>query len=174
LSDKETAVLVDDRAVSDYFDRVVQAAADSPAVTLKLVSNWVSGELFRLMGESGADISAVKILPEHLVALINLVAANTINQTAAKQVFGVMFNTGRSPANIVQELGLEQISDAGALAAAARQVIADNPGPVEQFLGGKEAVIKFLVGQVMRATRGKANPQLAEEALREQLPSPKA
>jgi aspartyl-tRNA(Asn)/glutamyl-tRNA(Gln) amidotransferase subunit B len=174
LSDKETAVLVDDRAVSDYFDRVVQAAADSPAVTPKLVSNWVSGELFRLMGESGADISAVKILPEHLVALINLVAANTINQTAAKQVFGVMFNTGRSPANIVQELGLEQISDAGALAAAARQVIADNPGPVEQFLGGKEAVIKFLVGQVMRATRGKANPQLAEEALREQLPSPKA
>jgi aspartyl-tRNA(Asn)/glutamyl-tRNA(Gln) amidotransferase subunit B len=80
-----------------------------------------------------------------------------------------MFESGRPPAEIVKELGLEQISDAGQLVAKVQQVIADNPGPVEQFRGGKETVIKFLVGQVMRATRGKANPQLAEQILREQL-----
>jgi aspartyl-tRNA(Asn)/glutamyl-tRNA(Gln) amidotransferase subunit B len=169
LSRQEAAVLVEDRAVAEFFDRAVAAAAKSAGVTPKLISNWVAGELFRLLSERSADIAGLKLQPEHLVALIELVNANTINQTGAKQVFGVMFESGRSPVEIVKELGLEQISDAGQLVATVQQVIADNPGPVEQFRGGKETVIKFLVGQVMRATRGKANPQLAEQMLREQL-----
>ena len=169
LSGKEAAVLVEDRAVAEFFDRAVAVAANSAGVTPKLISNWVSGELFRLLSETGSDIAELKIQPEQLVTLIELVNANTINQTGAKQVFGVMFETGRSPAEIVKELGLEQISDAGQLLSTVQQVIADNPGPVEQFRGGKETVIKFLVGQVMRATRGKANPQLVEQMLREQL-----
>jgi aspartyl-tRNA(Asn)/glutamyl-tRNA(Gln) amidotransferase subunit B len=138
-------------------------------VTPKLISNWISGELFRLLGERGLDISQVKIKPEHLVTLIELVNANTLNQPAAKQTFGVMFDTGRSPQEIVEELGLRQISDANQIAEVARQVITANPEPVAQFKGGKEATLKFLVGQVMKATRGKANPQLAEQVLREQL-----
>jgi aspartyl-tRNA(Asn)/glutamyl-tRNA(Gln) amidotransferase subunit B len=171
LSPAEAAVLVEDRAVAEYYQQVVEAAGDSTEVTPKLISNWVSGELFRLLGESGQEISQVKIRPADLVALIELVNKNVINQTAAKQTFGVMFETGRSPQKVVKELGLEQISDTGELIALARQVLADNPDAVEQFKKGKETVIKFLVGQVMRATRGKANPQLAEQLLRKELQS---
>jgi aspartyl-tRNA(Asn)/glutamyl-tRNA(Gln) amidotransferase subunit B len=121
------------------------------------------------LSERGVEINQLRIKPEHLVALIELVNANTINQPAAKQTFGVMFDTGRPPQEIVEEMGLQQISDTGQLVATAQEVIAANPGPVEQFKAGKETTIKFLVGQMMKATRGKANPQLAEQVLREQL-----
>jgi aspartyl-tRNA(Asn)/glutamyl-tRNA(Gln) amidotransferase subunit B len=173
LTSKEAAILIEDRAIAEYFESAVATAGDKPAVTPKLISNWVSGELFRLLGEHGVEISQVKIKPEHLVALIELVNANTINQPAAKQAFALMFDTGRPPLEIVDELGLRQISDASQLVAVARQVITDNPEPVEQFKAGKEATLKFLVGQVMKATRGKANPQLAEQVLREQLKNDK-
>jgi aspartyl-tRNA(Asn)/glutamyl-tRNA(Gln) amidotransferase subunit B len=169
LSKKEALILIEDRAIAEYYERVVVVAQGHSMVTPKLISNWISGELFRLLGERGLDISQVKIKPEHLVTLIELVNANTLNQPAAKQTFGVMFDTGRSPQEIVEELGLRQISDANQIAEVARQVITDNPEPVAQFKGGKEATLKFLVGQVMKATRGKANPQLAEQVLREQL-----
>ncbi len=169
LSAKEAAVLVEDRAVAEYFDEVVEAASKFEGVTPKLVSNWISGELFRLLSESGQDISQVKVEPAELAALIQLVNANTINQTGAKKTFGVMFETGRPPQDIVKELGLEQISDEDQLAAVVQQVIDEQADAVEQFKKGKDTVIKFLVGQVMRATRGKANPQLAEQVLRDQL-----
>lgn len=167
LTHKEALVLTDDQAVADYFDRVVAAA--NGKVAPKLISNWVTGELFRLLSETGCDITAIKIEPAHLVGLIELLNANTINQPAAKQTFGVMFETGRPPQEIVEELGLQQISDTGALTAIVQQVITDNPDQVGQFKAGKDKVIKYLIGQVMRATRGKANPQLAEQVLREQM-----
>lgn len=169
LSKKEAAILSEDRVTAEYYESVVAAAGDKPGVTPKLISNWVSGELFRLLGEREIELSQVKVKPEHLVALIELVNSNTINQPAAKQTFGVIFDTGRPPLEIVEELGLRQISDAGQLVTVVQQVIADNPEPATQFRAGKEATLKFLVGQVMKATRGKANPQLAEQVLREQL-----
>lgn len=169
LSQKEAEILIEDRSTAAYYESVVAAASDKAAVTPKLISNWVSGELFRLLGERGIEISEVRIKPEQLVALIELVGSNAINQPAAKQTLGVMFDTGRPPLDIIEELGLRQISDTSQLAAVAQQIIADNPDPVAQFRAGKEATLKFLVGQVMKATRGKANPQLAEQALREQL-----
>ncbi len=169
LSQKEALILSEDRGIAEYYEKAVAAALGHPAVTPKLISNWVSGELFRLLGERDIEISEVKIKPEHLVALIELVNSNTINQPGAKQTFGVMLNTGRPPQEIVEELGLRQISDTDQIAEIARQVIAANPEPVAQFKGGKETTLKFLVGQVMKATRGKANPQLAEQVLREQL-----
>jgi aspartyl-tRNA(Asn)/glutamyl-tRNA(Gln) amidotransferase subunit B len=169
LAKKEAQTLAEDRAVAEYYEAVVAAAKDAAEVTPKLISNWISGELFRLLGESGADITGLKIQPVDLVALIKLVAAKTINQTAAKQTFGVMFETGRPPKEIVAELGLEQISDESQLAGTVEQVIAAHPDPVAQFKAGKETILKFLVGQVMRETRGKANPQLAEQILREKL-----
>jgi aspartyl-tRNA(Asn)/glutamyl-tRNA(Gln) amidotransferase subunit B len=103
------------------------------------------------------------------VALVEAVTTNTINQSAAKKVLGVMFETGQAPQAIVKALGLEQISDEGQLVAMVQQVLIDHPGPVEQFKAGKEGVINFLVGQVMRASRGKANPKVAEEALRQAI-----
>ncbi len=169
LSKKEALILIEDRAIAEYYERVVAIAQDHPTVTPKLISNWVSGELFRLLGERGMEIGQIKIKPEHLVTLIELVNANTLNQPAAKQTFGIMFDTDRPPQEIVEELGLRQISDTNQIAEVARQVITDNPEPVAQFKGGKETTLKFLVGQVMKATRGKANPQLAEQVLREQL-----
>jgi len=169
LTPQEAAVLVEDAEVAGYYDRVVATAQKSKDVTPKLVSNWMSGEMFRALSDSGMAISDVKIEPDDLVSLIVLVNSNTINQSAAKKVFGKMFETGESPKTLVEKMGLQQISDEGELAGIVQQVIADNPGPVEQFKGGKETVIQFLVGQVMRATRGKANPQVAEQMLREEL-----
>jgi aspartyl-tRNA(Asn)/glutamyl-tRNA(Gln) amidotransferase subunit B len=121
------------------------------------------------LSASGLEISRVKIQPQDLVALIDLVNSNTVHQPGAKKIFSVMFETGRPPQEIMAELGLQQISDAGQLAAIVRQVIAEHPDPVEQFKAGKDKTIMFLVGQVMRASRGKANPQLAEQILRDQL-----
>jgi aspartyl-tRNA(Asn)/glutamyl-tRNA(Gln) amidotransferase subunit B len=169
LSRYDASVLVEDQAVADYFERAVQVAGDT--ISPKLVANWMSGELFRLMNQTGTDITDVKVKPEDLVALIVMVKAGTINQPAAKKTFGLMWKTGRSPQAIVEERGLKQISDAGELVGIVAQVVADNPDPVAQFKAGKETIIRFLIGQVMKATRGKANPQLAEQLLREQLQS---
>jgi aspartyl-tRNA(Asn)/glutamyl-tRNA(Gln) amidotransferase subunit B len=169
LTRKEAEILIEDRPTAAYYDRVVAAASDKTDVTPKLISNWVAGELFRLLGETQTEIATLKIEPAHLVELIALVNAKAINQPAAKQLLGVMFETGRPPQVLVEELGLQQISDTNALVGIAAQVIRDHPDVVEQFKNGKETVLKFLVGQVMRATRGKANPQLAEQLLREQL-----
>lgn len=169
LSRKEAQTLAEDRAVADYYEAVVAVAAETNDVTPKLISNWISGELFCLLAESGAALAEVKIQPAHLVELIKLVNAKVVNQTVAKQVFGVMFETGRPPKAIVAELGLEQISDEGHLVGIVEQVITAHPEPAAQFKAGKETTLKFLVGQVMRATRGKANPQLAEQLLKEKL-----
>lgn len=169
LTRQEARVLVEDRLIAEYYERTVAAAKDIQSVTPKLISNWVSVELFRLLGESGLEISQAKIQPQHLVALIGLVSSNVTNQTGAKKILGVMFETGRPPQEIMKELGLQQISDEGQLAAIVQQVIAEHPDPVEQFKAGKDKTIMFLVGQVMRASRGKANPQLAEQLLRDQL-----
>jgi aspartyl-tRNA(Asn)/glutamyl-tRNA(Gln) amidotransferase subunit B len=169
LSGYDTSVLVEDRAVADYFERVVQVAGDT--ISPKLVANWVTGELFRLMNETGTAIAEAKIGPEDLATLIAMVKAGAINQPAAKEAFGVMWETGRSPQEIVEERGLKQMSDAGELVAIVAQVIADNPDPAAQFKAGKETIIRFLIGQVMKVTHGKANPQLAEHLLREQLQS---
>jgi aspartyl-tRNA(Asn)/glutamyl-tRNA(Gln) amidotransferase subunit B len=167
LNEKEATLLADDQEIATYFDSVMESISVKATVTPKQINNWISGELFRLL--SNSDMADMKIKPIDFVALVELVNADTINQPAAKQVFGIMFETGRPPQEIVKELGLEQISDTSALVEIAQKVISDNPKPVAQFREGKDAVIKFLVGQVMKATRGKANPQLAEQVLREQL-----
>jgi aspartyl-tRNA(Asn)/glutamyl-tRNA(Gln) amidotransferase subunit B len=169
LSRYDAGVLVEDRSVADYFERAVQVAGGR--VAPKLVANWVTGELFRLMNEAGVGIAEVKVGPADLVMLIGMVQEGLINQPAAKKTFGVMWETGRPPREIVDELGLAQISDAGQLAGTVARVIADNADAVAQVKAGKETTLRFLVGQVMKATRGKANPQLAEQLLREQLAS---
>jgi aspartyl-tRNA(Asn)/glutamyl-tRNA(Gln) amidotransferase subunit B len=169
LSRYDANVLVEDQAVADYFEQALRVATGG--ATPKQVANWVSGELFRLMKETGTSIAAVKMKPEDVAALADMVQSGAITQTAAKEAFGVMWETGRSPQAIVEDRGLAQISDAGELAGIVAQVVADNPDPVAQFRAGKETTLRFLMGQVMRATRGKANPQLVEQLLREHLKS---
>lgn len=136
----------------------------------KKVGNWIQTELFRLQKEAGDEDGAVKVpAPEHLAELLRLVDAGTINQTAAKQVFEEMFRSGRAPAEVVQALGLTQVSDADALGRIVDEVIAANPRPVADYKSGKTSAAGRLVGEVMKATRGRANPAVVIELVRARL-----
>jgi aspartyl-tRNA(Asn)/glutamyl-tRNA(Gln) amidotransferase subunit B len=166
LSLSEAEVLVADRAVADYFEAAVkQSSGRSP----KSVSNWLTGELFRYMNESLTPIDQVKITPPLLAELIDLVESGAININTGKRVLGEMFTSGESAKAIVAARGLAQISDTGAIEAIVTKVLDANPAQVAKFLSGKETVLGFLVGQVMKESRGKANPGAVQEIVRRQL-----
>ena len=171
LSRYDAGVLTAERPVADYFEACVRAlpASLKGKEAAKTVANWITGELFRLLKAADVEIEAIKITPKALAELLDLVEKGTISISMAKEVFGEMFQTGRSPSQIVQEKGLVQISDVEELSRIVEQVIEENPGPVAEYLGGKEPVLRFLVGQVMKATRGKANPHLVNELLKQKL-----
>ncbi len=160
LHPRDAAVLVEERGIAEYFEAVVAAAGDA-----RTVANWITGELFRLMNAAGTGIEAVKITPDAFAGLLRLVAAGQINLNSAKRVFGIMFETGRPADEIVQELGLLQVSDADALAAAVAQVVARYPDEVAKYRGGKATLFNWFLGQVMRETRGKGNPAVVRELL---------
>ena len=163
LGAQDIGVLVDDQEVAAYFEEAASLADP------KLVSNWVTVELFRRLKEDGVEFGAIKVRPQALAELIGLLKSGAINQPAAKEVFGVLWAEGGSPASIVQERGLGQISDTGALEQAVAEALAANLDAVEKIRAGNDKAVKFLIGQVMKATRGKANPALVEELLRRQL-----
>jgi aspartyl-tRNA(Asn)/glutamyl-tRNA(Gln) amidotransferase subunit B len=127
------------------------------------------GELPRLINQERMEISALKIKPARLVQMLKLIDAGTISGKIAKTVFAEMLATGADPAQIVKEKGLVQMSDAGELLAAVQAVLAANPEQVQQYREGKTKVMAFLVGQLMKQTKGKANPQLANKLLEEEL-----
>ena len=172
LSRYDAEVLTAERPVADYFEACVQALPPNLGGKeggAKTVANWITGELFRLLKAADIGIETIKITPDALGELLTLVERDTINISIAKDVFAEMFKTGRTASQIVKEKGLVQISDAEELSRIVEQVIAENPGPVEEYLAGKETVLRFLVGQVMKATRGKANPHLANKLFEEKL-----
>jgi aspartyl-tRNA(Asn)/glutamyl-tRNA(Gln) amidotransferase subunit B len=164
LSRYDAALLTADRAIADYFEMCV-SNLKSQISNFKAVANWMTGELFRLMNETGAAIEQVKVKPADLVALVEMMGRGQVNQNTAKRVFADMFATGEPPASIVERRGFAQISDASALAAIVERVLDENPKQVADYLGGKEQLWKWLLGQVMKATRGQANPQAAQVAL---------
>ena len=172
LSAYDADLLTLNRATADYFEAVVgakQASGDAAAQFAKQVANWTLGELTRLLNESGGDIGGVKIAPRNFVELLDMVESGALSNNMAKTVFEEMFGGGGAPSQIAEERGLAQISDADALSDAVAQAIAANPKPVAEYLDGKEQAVRFLVGQVMRITRGKANPQLALQLLEAEL-----
>ncbi|WP_227764864.1 Asp-tRNA(Asn)/Glu-tRNA(Gln) amidotransferase subunit GatB [Zhaonella formicivorans] len=160
----DAEVLTGSKALAEFFDAVMQHYKDP-----KVVSNWLMGELLRLLNASNKSIAESPIKPQGLAELLNLLDKGTISGKIAKQVFEEMFNSGESAEAIVKAKGLVQISDEGAIAAVVEQVIANNPKSVEDFKNGKEQAIGYLVGQVMKETKGKANPALVNKLLREQL-----
>lgn len=164
LSRYDASVLAGDKAITEYFEACVAAYPDA-----KSVVNWITGDLFRWMKETDTDIEAVPITPQRLAGLLKLVEKKTINLPTARKVFGIMFETGQAADEIVKARGMAQITDESTLAEVVAQVLKDNPKPVQQYFRGKEAVVQFLMGQVMRATRGKANPQAVKRLLLEQL-----
>lgn len=164
LTAYDAEVLTLDRAVAAYFD---EAARQSRAP--KLVANWIISELLRLLSEEKVAINECRIAPKSLAELVDLIENKTINGKIAKEVFAEMFATGESPAAIVKAKGLVQVSDAGAIAAVVAEAIKANPAQVEQYRAGNEKVLQFFVGQTMKLSRGKANPQLVIAELRKQL-----
>jgi aspartyl-tRNA(Asn)/glutamyl-tRNA(Gln) amidotransferase subunit B len=164
LSAYDAGVLTADKAVADYFETCVKTYPEA-----KTVSNWITGELFRLLKETETDIEEVRITPAALAELLALVEKGAINQNTAKTVLGEMFQSGRAAAEIVAEKGLAQISDTDELGQIVEQVIAANPDPVAEYRAGKERLLGWFVGQVMKATGGKANPKLVTELLKEKL-----
>ncbi len=164
LSAQDAGVLVMDKAVADYYEAAVKEGGDP-----KKLANWITGELFRLMNASGVEIDTLKITPSALVELIALVDTGAITQTTAKEVLGEMFETGQRPRSMVEARGLAQISDEGALQATVVRVIEANPKEVASYLGGKETLLGWFVGQVMRETQGRANAQMVSDLLRTQL-----
>ena len=165
LSAYDAGVLVADKAVADYYEAAVAAGTIAP----RMVANWINGALFRLMKETGQEINAVKVSPQALVELIGLIRDNTINTNTGKDVLAEMFASGSSARQIVEERGLAQVSDAAALEKIVAQVLEENPAQVIKYLSGKVQVLGWLMGQVMKATRGKANPQVVRELLQIQL-----
>jgi aspartyl-tRNA(Asn)/glutamyl-tRNA(Gln) amidotransferase subunit B len=164
LSAYDAAQLCADRAIAAWFEAAVAAGGDP-----KTVANWVINSLFALLNESGKTLDEAGMTPEDLLALLDLVQAGTISHSAARDVLAEMFVTGRSAGEIVAAQGLAQISDEAALLNTVIAVLAENPDAIAAYRAGKEGLLGWFVGQVMRATRGKANPQVANRLLREEL-----
>lgn len=162
----DAGVLTDERPVSDYFERAV-AAARPLGVAARDVANWMAGELFRLTKETGETIAEVeaRFPPAYPGEVIDLLAKGTITRTSAKEVFEASYREGKAPTQVVTERGLAVIGAGDVLDSVVREVIAAHPKVVADYRGGKAASIKFLVGQVMKATRGQASPQAVQGAL---------
>jgi len=164
LSAYDAHVLTLSRASADYYEAVVAAKADP-----KKAANWVMVELQALISNDKIEVNECKVAPDALAALLLMIDSGTINGKIAKEVLAEMYATGNTPAAIVEKKGLTQISDTAAIEEAVRQVLASSPEQVAQFKAGKDRVLGFLVGQIMKATRGKANPQLVNDILRKEL-----
>ena len=163
LSAYDAGVLVAERATADFFEAVAKGRDGKSA------ANWVTGELFAALNRGGFTIETSPVTAAALGQLLDLIADNTINGRIAKSVFDAMVETGKDAATIVQERGLRQVTDTGAIDAAVASVLAANAGLVEQYRAGKQKVFGALVGQVMRSMGGKGNPALVNEALKRAL-----
>ncbi|WP_158045227.1 Asp-tRNA(Asn)/Glu-tRNA(Gln) amidotransferase subunit GatB [Skermanella pratensis] len=159
LSNYDAGVLVAERASADFYETV--AKGRDP----KLAANWTMGELFGALNKQGKGIEQSPVSAENLGGLIDLISDNTISGRIAKDVFAEMVATGKPAALIVEEKGLRQVTDTGAIDSAIEGVLAANPDKVAEYKGGKEKLFGFFVGQVMKQTQGKANPALVNEIL---------
>jgi aspartyl-tRNA(Asn)/glutamyl-tRNA(Gln) amidotransferase subunit B len=164
LPEYDAAVLTASKALADFFEECTHRHRD-----VKLVSNWIMSELLGYLNREGKEITESPVTPAQLAGLLKLIQEGVISGKIAKVVFEEMYQTGKSPEAIIREQGLIQITDQEELGRIVDQVLAENPGPVSDFRRGKEKALTALVGAVMRATKGKANPQLVNDLLREKL-----
>ena len=164
IPDYDIEIITDSKHMADLFEETV-ALGSQP----KKVSNWLMGETLRLLKEKGMDPEDICFSPENLAKLIALVDAKAINSSVAKEVFEVMFEKDLDPGKYVEEKGLKTVNDEGALRKTVEEVIAANPQSVADFKSGKEKAIGFLVGQTMKAMKGKSDPGMVNRVLREML-----
>ncbi len=156
-------ILVTCRQLADYYEAAVRGC-DQP----KAVSNWILSDILRHLADA-REIASFPVTPEHLARMLTLIAQGTISGKIAKKVFDEMRSSGDFPEKVVKEKGLVQVSDTAEIEATVQKIIDANPAMVADYRGGKEKVFGFFVGQVMKATGGKANPQIVNELLRKKL-----
>ena len=164
LPSYDAEVLTASRALADYFEAGVAAGGNA-----KAVGNWVMGEITRALNDSGTSIDACPVSPAQLAELLKLIDNGTISGKIAKTVFDEMWKSGKTPLTIVEEQGLVQVSDSGAIESIIDEIMAANAGQVEEYRGGKDKVFGFFVGQIMKASKGKANPSVVNELLLNKL-----
>ena len=173
LSAYDAALLTASKATADYFEAclAVKLPQEDLSRRAKAISNWLTGEMARLLNQSGSDIADARVTPQALSELIDLVEDGTITSTQARTLFEELFPSGGSPRKVVDQRGLAQVKDPDSLLPAVREAIEDNPQAVADYLGGKETAMRFLVGQVMKISQGSANPKLAQKLMKEKLES---
>jgi aspartyl-tRNA(Asn)/glutamyl-tRNA(Gln) amidotransferase subunit B len=164
LREYDAQVLTQSRELADYFEGAALSSGDA-----RVAANWVMGELMGALKAEGKEITECPVRPEQLGELLTLIAQGEISGKLAKEIFAKMFASGEPARVIIEREGLRQISDAGQLARVIDEVLAANPKQVEQYRAGKTTVFGFLMGQVMRATRGQANPASVNQLLKEKL-----
>jgi aspartyl-tRNA(Asn)/glutamyl-tRNA(Gln) amidotransferase subunit B len=164
LPEYDADLLTSEKPVAQWFEEAVRAGGQP-----KAVSNWMMGDLMRLLNEDNRSIDECPLTPERLAGMLTLVDKGTISGKIAKTVFEEMYRTGKDAGTIVKEKGLVQISDSSEIEKLVDEVIAKHPGEVERFKGGDEKLLGFLVGQVMKASKGKANPKMLNELLKKKL-----
>lgn len=164
LTSVDAGVITNSKESADFFDQAVATGADP-----KLVANWLMGELFGYLNANGLELKEVKLTPQGLGDMVKLIEKGTISTKIAKTVFKEMVETGKEPAKIVEEKGLVQISDEGELKRMVDEVIAANPQVIDDYRAGNERAVGFLVGQMMKLTKGKANPGLVNKLLLEAI-----
>jgi aspartyl-tRNA(Asn)/glutamyl-tRNA(Gln) amidotransferase subunit B len=165
LKPQDARVLTSERALADYFEAAVSKSR-SPART---VSSWITGEFLRYVNDLNVDITNIPIPAEALAKLVDMVTEKSISGNAGKVVLGELFKNGGTPEEIVKAKNLAQVSDEGFIQETVTKILNDNPREVEQYLAGKESILQWLMGQVARATKGKADPTIAREVLAKEL-----
>ncbi|GIO43219.1 Asp-tRNA(Asn)/Glu-tRNA(Gln) amidotransferase subunit GatB [Paenibacillus apis] len=160
LPEYDAGVITSSKALADLFEESLKFTSDA-----KSVSNWVMGELLGYLNTNSLEVSQIKLTGQGLGEMVNLIAQGTISSKIAKTVFKEMLQSGKLPQQIVEEQGLVQISDEGAILAIVQEVVANNPASVQDYKAGKDKAIGFLVGQVMKQSKGKANPGLVNKLL---------
>tara|TARA_B100000579_G_scaffold112418_1_gene89950 strand:- start:1767 stop:2684 length:918 start_codon:yes stop_codon:yes gene_type:complete len=168
LSNYDASVLTSDKFVSDFFDNVIKVDT-SLQQSSKIVVNWITSELFSLLNENDLEIKNSPISPENLGRLVKLIKDDVISGKIAKEVLIEMFNTKKDPEKIIEEKGLKQVTDISQIENLVEEVIKENQKMVEQYLSGKDKLMGFFVGQAMKKSKGKANPKILNEILKERL-----
>lgn len=164
LSSYDAGIITSSRATADYFDQTVKTGVDA-----KAVANWLMGDVAKHLNTSGLEIKDCPVSPEKLAGLLKLLDKGTISGKIAKTVFEEMWSSGKEAETVVKEKGLVQISDEGAIVAIVDTVIAANPKSIEDYKAGKEKALGFLVGQIMKQTKGRANPEMVNKLLKERM-----
>ncbi len=166
LSAYDAEVLTNERAVADYFEKAV---TEAPHLSAKMMANWITGEVFGLMNQAGVEFDPSRLPVSSLIELLNALDSGKINQLTAKAILAEMFSSRKTAQELIQEKGLEQISDQEQIVQWVSQVLQENVEQVQAYLNGKEALEQWFFGQVMRLAKGKANPKVIQQVLGEQL-----